>query len=150
VTWYDHPVSRAETALTGVSYYEPRNAAPCYRVLDPDHWVFAGVDSEFFGVYVENEILNTVVGYEVDRYQSSRDPSEPRSPLSFHHLAEVPEVRASGQLTGRMACTMGIWSHGKGQVFTAATTNWSLGLSQGDDSWTEIDQITRNVMDRLG
>jgi hypothetical protein len=45
---------------------------------------------------------------------------------------------------------MGVFSHGKGQVFTAATLNWSLGLSQDDESWNEIDQITVNVLTRLG
>jgi hypothetical protein len=33
-------------------------------------------------------------------------------------------------------------------VFTAGTINWSLGLGQ-DDDWNAIDQITRNVFDRL-
>jgi hypothetical protein len=43
---------------------------------------------------------------------------------------------------------MGIFLKGQGWVFTAGTINWSLGLSQ-DDDWNAIDQITRNVFDRL-
>jgi hypothetical protein len=45
---------------------------------------------------------------------------------------------------------MGIWKHGKGTVFTAATLNWSLGLSQDGNAWNAIDQITSNVFQRLG
>jgi hypothetical protein len=36
-----------------------------------------------------------------------------------------------------------------GTVFSAATLNWSLGLSQ-DGSWNPMDQITRNILIRLG
>jgi hypothetical protein len=32
---------------------------------------------------------------------------------------------------------------------TVGTINWSLGLSQ-DDGWTELDQITWNIFERLG
>jgi hypothetical protein len=42
---------------------------------------------------------------------------------------------------------MGIFLKGQGWVFTAGTINWSLGLSH--DDWNAIDQITRNVFDRL-
>jgi hypothetical protein len=44
---------------------------------------------------------------------------------------------------------MGIFQSGKGQVFTAATTSWSLGLN-GASAWTAIDQITLNVFNRFG
>jgi hypothetical protein len=43
---------------------------------------------------------------------------------------------------------MGTFTNNKGEVFTAGTINWSLGLSQ-DGSWSIVDQITRNVFDRL-
>ena len=37
---------------------------------------------------------------------------------------------------------------GSGTVFTAATINWALGLSQ-DGGWGVIDQITWNVLNQL-
>jgi hypothetical protein len=43
---------------------------------------------------------------------------------------------------------MGIFKNG-GTVFTAATINWALGLSQ-DGGWGVIDQITWNVLTHLG
>jgi hypothetical protein len=36
---------------------------------------------------------------------------------------------------------------GRGTVFSAATIDWVLGLTSGGD--TPIDQITRNVLERL-
>jgi hypothetical protein len=123
-------------------------------VLEPDHWIFEGLDEsskQLFGMYADGEDLKTVVGNETDKQQPfDSDPCTPSSPLSFLPLAEVPQVDDEGRPTGRVACTMGIFSSGKGQVFTAATLNWSLGLSQSDQGWNAIDQITRNVFDRLG
>ena len=44
--------------------------------------------------------------------------------------------------------TMGVSRNG-GIIFTAATINWALGLSQ-TEHWTEIDKITWNVFNLLG
>lgn len=151
VNWYDKPVCRAETSLTGVSWFGATNPTAEYRVLQPDHWVFAGLDSAskvLFGLYVVDgqETLQTVVGYETDKYQPpQQNPCLPSSPSNLQRLAEVPaEVSAYGP-----AATMGIFSSGKGQVFTVGTINWTLGLSQGDQ-WGAIDQITKNIFDQLG
>lgn len=38
------------------------------------------------------------------------------------------------------------WPKGKGEVFTAATCEWIMGLSRGD---SQIERITRNVLDRF-
>ena len=157
VNWFDHPVCRAETALTGLSWLNPQNPSALYWVREPDHWVFNGVDDisrSFFGLYRDGEILATVVGNETDRYQSAGDdPCRPRSPEGFLVLAETGAFKEENNQTvldkSLAACTMGLWSNGAGQVFTAATLNWSLGLSQGD-SWTAIDQITLNVLRTLG
>jgi len=43
--------------------------------------------------------------------------------------------------------TMGIYQN-NGTVFTAATTNWSRGLSQGN-TWNPVDQITLNILREL-
>ncbi|MFC3612295.1 N,N-dimethylformamidase beta subunit family domain-containing protein [Lutimaribacter marinistellae] len=39
------------------------------------------------------------------------------------------------------------WSRGKGEVFTAGTCEWVMGLSRRD--W-QVEQVTRNVLDRFG
>ncbi len=39
------------------------------------------------------------------------------------------------------------WERGQGEVFTAATCEWVMGLTRRD--W-QVEQITRNVLDRLG
>ncbi len=138
VNWYDDPVKRPETSLTGVSWLDPRELPDRaeYTVLDADHWVFANTglhDGNAFGLY--DQYSQTVVGTETDRYQET-------SPASFRKLASV---RAPD---GSEGATMGIFANG-GTVFTAATINWALGLSQ-DDSWNPMDLITRNVLVRLG
>jgi hypothetical protein len=38
------------------------------------------------------------------------------------------------------------FSKGKGEVFTAGTCEWVMGLTRGD---TQVEQITRNVLDRF-
>lgn len=152
VNWYDKPVCRAETALTGVSYLGSSDSFPQYIIRDRTSWVFDGVAYSRFGIYtIEGDPLpRSIVGYETDRFQSSQEPCKPNSPSNFHILAEVPALGSDFEdPNAEIAATMGIFAKGKGQVLTVGTINWSLGLSQ-DDSWNEIDQITRNIFDRLG
>ena len=148
VNWYDKPVYRAETALTGVSWRGTNDGWPQYIIRDRTHWVFNDLASNRFGIYTVqgDPIPKSVVGYETDRWQ-------PDSPSNFYTLAQVPV--ASGDFVyptklEEIAATMGIFSKGNGQVLTVGTINWSLGLSQDDDAWNEIDQITWNIFDELG
>lgn len=39
------------------------------------------------------------------------------------------------------------WKRGKGEIFTAATCEWVMGLTRGDN---QVKQVTRNVLDRFG
>jgi hypothetical protein len=150
VNWYDYPVCRAETAVTGVSYFGTSDAETVYHVLQPDHWAFAGLDSAskvLFGLYIVDgdETPRTVVGYETDKYQSPQsNHCLPSSPSNFQCLAEVPSLVDPTSPTA----TMGTFTNGKGQVFTVGTMNWALGLSQGEQ-WNAIDQITQNIFDKL-
>jgi hypothetical protein len=152
VNWYDYPVCRAETTLTGVSYYNAVSAADQYQVRQPNHWVFDGLnfDTEsHFGRYTGADgVTATVVGYETDKYQPEQSGNcLPISPSNFISLAEIPEADAMGIINESiLAGTMGIFTNGKGTVFTAGTINWSFGLGQSD----AIDQITRNVLTKLG
>jgi hypothetical protein len=156
VNWYDKPVCRAETSLTGVSWYNAIAPSPLYRVREPNHWAFTGLDffgeKPFFGLYKDQDGIPRSVlgeGTEVDKYQPPQpNPCLPSSPLNFLVLADVPPLSDPGNIDAPPAGTMGIFTKGQGQVFTVGTIAWSLGLSQ-DGGWNEIDQITRNVFDRL-
>ena len=148
VRWFDTPVCRAETAMTGVSWYNAHDGLPEYHILDPGHWAFEGVTSEFFGLYTlpDDETLHTILNCEKDHFQPLHTGNcpLPSSPANFHCLAEVPSV-AGGEVAG----TMGIFTKGKGQVLTVGTIDWSLGLSQDRDRWNDIDQITLNIFNNL-
>ncbi|HEX5255285.1 MAG TPA: N,N-dimethylformamidase beta subunit family domain-containing protein [Mycobacterium sp.] len=52
-------------------------------------------------------------------------------------------------VTGEYA-TMGVLRKGSGKVFSAGTTDWPFGLSQTEDNWTSIDQITANLLQLYG
>lgn len=39
------------------------------------------------------------------------------------------------------------WKRGKGEIFTAATCEWIMGLTQRD---SQVEKVTRNVLDRFG
>lgn len=154
VNWFDDPVKRPETSLTGVSYYgtpiypgDP--SSQFYVARDADHWVFDNtgfLNGAPFGDY-ENG-TKTVVGTETDKRQ---DNDLLRSPANFHTLATVSLCRKAEEniVCDEETGTMGIFTNGHGTVFTASTINWALGLSQ-DCSWNPIDLITRNVLIRLG
>jgi hypothetical protein len=146
VNWYDQPVSNPETSMTGVSYF-PRTtysgwvSRQQFVVQNPNHWALAGTGlykEDFFGLFAHD--TQTTVGPETDRYQN-RDSPPIHSPTNFEKAAIV-------FWSGEETATMGSFENG-GKVFTAATIDWALGLSQ-DGSWGVIDQITRNVFDQLG
>ena len=39
------------------------------------------------------------------------------------------------------------WPRGRGEVFTAGTCEWIMGLARGDK---QVERVTRNVLDRFG
>ncbi len=153
--WMGAPVCRPSTSLTGVSW-NMAGQSPVYRVRQPDHWVFAGLNfttDSWFGFYKnqnggETSVVNTG---ETDSYQSTQsDSCSPSSPSGFARLADAPPLGQTGDdINAPVTATVGIFTKGKGQVFTVGAVNWSLGLSQGT-GWNEIDQITRNVLTQLG
>jgi len=145
VNWREPYLHRPETLLTGVRY--GGNPAPDARmeftVEDAGHWVFANTGLSrggTFGLYGDGTL--SVVGNETDSQQDD-------SPVGFHRLAFVNDA------DGNEIATMGLFSpidalaEFRGTVFTAATMDWMLGLSQ-DGRWNAMDQITRNVLVRLG
>jgi hypothetical protein len=145
VNWKEAFLQRPETQLTGVRYGgNPKPGDKLEFVVEnADHWVFANSglkNRNTFGLYDNFSV--SVVGEETDCQQTD-------SPSNFRRLAFVKDA------SGNEIATMGLFSpvdteaEYSGIVFTAATMNWTLGLSQ-DGSWNPMDEITRNVLIRLG
>ena len=160
--WWDEP-SWPETSLTGVSYW-PNSvyvSPQQFQVRNVGHWVFNGApgivsNGSLFGYFNngQDSIVNTLC--ETDRYQTGSVPDiygniHPNlvSPPGFLPLASIYVDGNQSDETG----TMGIFSpnSGKSWVFSAATNDWAIGLtldSSPTRTWTAIDQITYNVVDR--
>ena len=143
--WSNFP-NDTDTELTGVSYqWVDYPNLPEYQVLDPSHWIFANTglqNGDSFGLYDNNQ--QTVLGPETD----SRRPTTPANfQLLASLLVDTYEVASMGVMANG-GTVLGVTVNG-GTVFTAATINWTQGLSQ-DDSWNAVDQITRNVLIKLG
>jgi hypothetical protein len=169
--WSHHLVGRPENTLTGVGFlgggyhrshgqFMDGDAAFC--VHRPEQWVFTGTglkQGDKFGA------KNTIVGYECDGCEMEWKDNLPApthrdgTPETFVILGtcqarwhpddalwydRFPRDTNGAPSTG--AAVMGIYTRG-GTVFTAGTTDWSHGLA-GDDS--VVEQITQNVLDRLG
>lgn len=157
VNWFADPVFRPENQLTGVSFrrggyvnngqwYPDSLGYGGYTAHRTDHWVFYGTglaEGDEFGSE------DTIVGYETDGAELSWEGIFPlvtggdATPLSYEVLGTSEASRGYA--------TMGIYRRG-GTVFNAATTDWSHGLAgdpQGHPPDPVVQQITRNVLDRL-
>lgn len=158
--WWE--CDRPENSLTGVSFRNggerDRNDHPVpvgYQVQHADHWVFAGtglVDGEVIGARPDEY----VVGYECDGAHFDRTDlgrglpvnatGDDGTPADFTILG-LGDAAESGWGLGNRAATMGLYTRG-GTVFNAATTDWARVLADGRSP--VIEQITANVLDRLG
>ena len=153
---------RPENLLTGVSFRNggerDRDDHPQpvgYRVQHADHWVYAGTGLGD-GAVVGGGPTEYLVGYECDGAHFDRGrlargrPAEPTgddgTPRDFTILG-VGDAGGSGWGLGNRAATMGLHTPG-GTVFTAATTDWPRVLAAGRSP--EVEQLTHNVLDRLG
>jgi len=108
----------------------------------PDHWVFALTDlqeGDSFGTFGDGE---TVVGYEIDQATDHRDDS-------WTTLADVAFTPKGAKPSDPPQVATMMISEKAGAVFTASTIDWTLGLSQDDDSWSAVDQITLNLFVRF-
>lgn len=151
VHWFDDLVKRPETTLSGVSWLGPEgifnDQTHRYVVKQAQHWVFAGTgvqNDDKFGGYGPGE-ASSVAGPETDRVQTA-GPNGLVSPPNYT-LASIYNLTGSFEVG-----SMGLFSPGSGagQVFNAATINWALGLNRDRHSWNVIDQITLNVIAKLG
>lgn len=163
---YWHETGRPENTSIGVSFRNggerDRNDHPIpvgYRVQHADHWVYRNTglaDGDQFG----GEPHEYLIGYECDGAEFDRAdlragrPVRPTgadgTPDGFRILG-VGDTRPSGWGYGNGAATMGILERGVGEVggtvFNAATTDWPRVLTAG--TTPAVEQITRNVLDRL-
>lgn len=148
VQWGDDPVSDSERKLTGVSganSYDPEKPEVwrTYTVTDETHWVFADTglsNGDAFGFYIRADgQIRTVLGPETDTTGAD-------TPGPFRVLAQMKDgSTADDRATATMVISEG--QPDRGTVFSAATIDWVLGLTSGGE--TPIDQITRNVLERL-
>lgn len=163
--WSHHLVNRPENQLTGVgflyggyhkSHGQFMDGSGAFTAHRPKYWVFKGTklkqDEDFGGKH-------TVVGYECDGCEFVMENGLPvpthkdGTPESFVILATAPASWHPDDSEwyerwekGRVgAAVMGTYTRG-GTVFTTGTTDWAHGLRGGDEV---VEQITRNVLDRL-
>lgn len=165
-----------ENALTGVSFRNggmwpggwpgdrPRTG---FTVQHADHWAFAGTglrDGDRLG---EGTPL---IGYECDGAAFVRDERGVARPsgvdgtppdFTILGIAELTPVHddlhhpraghwncAEREADGPRAATMGVHTLGAGTVFTGASTDWPVVTASG--AAPAVEQVTRNVLDRLG
>ena len=155
VRWFEAPVLRPESRMTGVSYkygagwWYPNPIDPVkrhrgYTVTDASHWVYAGTgltNGSVFGNGTTED--NTVLGYETDAAHVNGDDETPRN---FKTLADADLTDwQPGGLGGH--ATLGLYQR-NGIAFTAGTVNWVGGLS-ADGSSTPVDWITQRVLREL-
>jgi hypothetical protein len=172
--WSNRLVGRPENQLTGVSFarggyhrFFEHGGDGCYTVHRPEHWIFAGT-----GLRRGDRLgaKDKVVGYECDGCEFTLEDGLPvptcrdGTPATFQVLGTTPAglstkfdqslLWVSEGLYGKGtdervaqpgAAVLGVYTRG-GTVFTTGCTEWVRGL-QGKDP--AVEQITRNVLDRL-
>ena len=161
--WSDRPIpDNPENRLTGVSFRNggerDRDEHPIpvgYRVQHADHWVYADTALRN-GDVIGDRPDEYLVGYECDGahfHRTALDVSGAITPSgidgtpSNFAILGIGDVSASGWGLGNRAATMGLYTN-NGTVFTAATTDWPRVVAAGRSP--AVEQITRNVLDRLG
>ena len=131
-----HRTFRSEAELLGLAFTDPgaMTAAP-YRVIDPDHWAFAGTGlgkGDLFGAKSLNErVPGGASGHETDKLT-------PRSPKKVAHLARGTNANDGG-------ADMVLFDLGEGAVFSVGSITWVACLFPDED----ISRITRNVIERF-
>jgi hypothetical protein len=129
-----HLKEESEANLLGVVYTDPgaMTAAP-YRVLDPDHWVFAGTglrQGELFGLKsLHQRCPGGASGHETDKIS-------PHSPANVQLLAKGTNRDEGGADLAYYPTNSG------GGVFSAGSICWPSSVLVDD----AVSQITANVL----
>src|SRR5262249_2999114 len=149
IEWGDQGRSSASmTGVSGASLWSnvpPNKPDPgqFFVVQDDENWAFNftgyGKGDTFGSYFRPDGTGGSVVGPETD---ATTDDPPGRQKLAIAYQFN----QGTGQWNE--AGTMVTFQKGSGTVFTAATINWALGLSQ-DGGWSVIDQITWNVLNQL-
>lgn len=131
-----HRTFRSEAGLLGVAFSDrgAMTAAP-YRVIDPNHWVFAGTGlrkDELFGEKSLHErVPGGASGHETDKIT-------PSSPKNLVRLAQGTNPNNGG-------ADMVHFGLGAGEVFSVGSITWVACLFPDK----AIANITRNVLERF-
>jgi len=131
-----HRTYRPEAELLGVAFTKQgvMTAAP-YKVIAPDHWVFAGTGlgvGDFFGeTSLHERVPGGASGHETDKITAS-------SPRNIQHLAKGTNPNEGG-------ADMVVFEHGKGAVFSVGSITWVSSLFPD----AHVSRITRNVVERF-
>jgi hypothetical protein len=144
VAFSDPPVNRPQNTMHGVGWTYGAFSGPQreYTIRFPSHWAFKGVNKTRFGFQCLNyETDAAAFVEEIEGYP--RVTGEDGTPLTYLILAsaDLTDYDKPGM------ATMGIFSR-NGTVFNAATVYWVQCLVGGMTD-PDIQQITRNVIDRL-
>jgi hypothetical protein len=132
-----HRAFEPTSSLLGVMYTESGAmvAAP-YRVVDGDHWAFAGTNyrkGDMFGAASLHErVPGGASGHETDK----RTPSSPRG---TRLLAKGMNRDDGG------AEIVHFETEGGGQVFSVGSITWSASILVDEG----VSKVTRNVLDRF-
>jgi hypothetical protein len=151
VNWWDKPVQRPETEMTGVSNVTFINEVVGipdeipYVVQNETHWAFEGTglqDGSCFGLF-NGTLWHSAVGGECDA-QPPPGSSLGQSPPNY-------AIAIASNTEGAEIATMGSFKKGLGEVFNVASIVW-VGALMEDENGAEnkAPQITQNVIDRFG
>lgn len=142
VLWYQEPVNRPQSLLTGTLYGS--NATPEQQdwvVADDTNWIFAGTGLR------QGDHVAGIVGYEYDRLgdEASRPPG----------MAIVGFSPVIGWLGDDTAVSAVYEAASGAPVFSAGTIQWPWGLDDygheqiGRYADPRLQAVTRNVLDAL-
>lgn len=127
---------RSEAALLGVqtTFTGYETGAP-YRVIEPDHWAFAGTgltEGDLFGTEsLDRRAVGGASGHETDKWTND-------TPASAVLLAKGTNPDEGG---GEMTH---IPFEGGGEVFSVGSISYTCSIAVDD----QVSKVTKNVLDR--
>ena len=132
-------IGRPEQSLIGIQYidYGPSERSDMI-VTETDHWVYDGTDLR------DGDKIPKVIGSEIDIFDT-RYPAP--NAISQTLLAASPY---QGTIRGNHIQNTSIYQAPSGAwVFATGTLSWGWGLGRSGHISTDLQQMTRNVFDRM-
>jgi len=162
-TWRNIAGVPSEDSFTGVSYYhangrwDNQRQVVGYTLQHRDHWILQNVQKNIIGAMYENGEPAGLIGYECDGALAELEngvvvaSSEGGTPDNFLILgyAELDGSWEDGppDLDTQNMATMGVYTN-PGTMVTVGTVDWVRVLESGQEK--DVEQITRNILNRLG